>query len=291
MTKLKNVVNLQTTPKYLDYSKTLSEYLGAMRRYKVLNAEDQKKLIKKAQQGDKIAKEQLILTNQRFVYAIAKKYARNDNLMDIIQEANLGLIEAIDKFKIEYDVNFISYAVYYVVLYINQYLNNKDKVINKASYSRTARNINKIKNKYYGTNGIYPDEKTIREILFNEYNIKINDDSDCYDITIFSTESQLNSENFTIADSAIYNNNTSSTNAYNKEEEIEHYRNMIKKILNKLSDRERTIISMLYGIGYDAPYSVNDVAEELNLTVERIRQIKKETINKLYKNYKATLFD
>lgn len=291
MAKLKNIVNLQTTPKYLDYSKTLSEYLGMVRQYDVLNATEQKKLIKKAQEGDNIAKEQLILSNQRFIYAIAKRYGRNDNLMDIVQEANLGLIEAIGKFNTEFDVNFISYAVYYVILHINHYLNNKDKVVNKSSYSRTARNINKIKNKYYSTNGIYPNEETIREILLNEYNIKINDDSDCYDVTIFSTESPLNSENFTVADSTIYNDNTSSVNAYNKEEEIEHYRDMIRKILNKLSDRERTIISMLYGIGYDAPYSVNDVAEALNLTVERIRQIKNETINKLHENYRATLFD
>ena len=96
-------------------SETTNKYLFDIRRYPVLTAEDEKDIIQRIKNGDEVARRILIESNQRFVFAVARKYAKDENhLLDLISEGNMGLMEAIDCFDPSLGFKFITHAVWYI---------------------------------------------------------------------------------------------------------------------------------------------------------------------------------
>lgn len=278
-------IDLKTTPKYIGRSNIVSSYLEEIRKYRILTIEEEKEIFKRIKNGDVEARNEIIQSNQRFVFAVAKRYATNEiNLLDIINEANIGLIKAIDTFNEALGYKFTTYAVWYITREINAYLTNNENIIHKSNNIKTNKKLQKIKNEYFLKNGCNPSIIEIMDIFKEKYNCDIIDERDLYELTIDSIDSNISDDDsFTVDETYNYNAKSSVKNIYEQTENNDYNKILVKELLNNLSDRDETVIKLLYGIDYDRSYEINEISHILDLSSERIRQIKNTVITQLRK--------
>lgn len=279
-------IDLKSSPKFIGRSSTVSSYLEEIRKFPILNNDEEKEIFKKINNGENEYRDLIIQSNQRFVYAIAKRYATNEtNLLDIINEGNIGLIKAIDTFNADLGYKFTTYAIWYITREINYYINNNENIIYKSNNIKTNKKIQKIKNEFFLKNGYTPTLSEIINILSTQYKCEIIDKRDLYDLSISSLDSAVNDDDddFTVNDSYSFNSKSAINNLYEKTENNEYNTLLVSKLLNGLNEREETIIKLLFGIDYDRAYEIKEVSYILNMSSERIRQIKNEVLNKLKK--------
>ena len=219
----------------------------------------------------------------RFVFAVAKRYANQSNILDLVNEGNMGLLEAIDKFDWRLGNRFLSYAVWYIRKNISCYLSD-NAFIKKSNSRKMVPLINKITNEFYLVNGILPTNEQVAEILETKYDIPLKDLSYIYPIETISIDSKINQEDSsTFADTLIFTSETSSKNEYIETYNKEYSKKVIEKALAGLTEREQKIMRYLYGIGYDQEHTMDDAAVLFEMTKERIRQIKKACLKKMQK--------
>lgn len=278
-------IDLKTTPKYIGRSNIVSSYLEEIRKYRILTIEEEKEIFERIKNGDVEARNEIIQSNQRFVFAVAKRYATNEiNLLDIINEANIGLIKAIDTFNEALGYKFTTYAVWYITREINAYLTNNENIIHKSNNIKTNKKLQKIKNEYFLKNGCNPSIIEIMDIFKEKYNCDIIDERDLYELTIDSIDSNISDDDsFTVDETYNYNAKSSVKNIYEQTENNDYNKILVKELLNNLSDRDETVIKLLYGIDYDRSYEINEISHILDLSSERIRQIKNTVITQLRK--------
>lgn len=224
-------------------SKSLNSYLKEINKYPILSKEEELELILKAQFGDKTAIDKLIVSNLRFVITIAKKFiTQGVELEDLIQEGNLGLITSIKKFDPKQNVKFLSYAIWWIKQSLFSYLNMNSRLI------RLPVHI-------------------------------INEKSSDQDILKLDTENCIISESDDLNILDIIPN----TNCNAPDHEIiqEALKYEIDEMLNCLNDKEQEIIKYYFGINKDRQYTLDEIGEKLNLTRERVRQIKELVLNRL----------
>lgn len=277
-------IDFKSSPKFIGRSSTVYSYLEDIRKYPVLSIEEEQEIFKRIKNGENNLRDKIIESNQRFVFAIAKRYATTEtNLLDIINEGNIGLIKAIDTFDESLGYKFTTYAIWYITREINYFINNDDAIIQKSNNVKTNKKVEKIKNKFLALNGYYPSYDEIIKELKDKYNCNIIDKRDLFDLTIDSIDSSVtdDDDSFTINDSMSFNNKSSVYNLYIKEENNDYIRLLVNNLLPSLSEREETIIKLLFGIDYNRAYEINEVAYILDMSSERIRQIKMEALSKL----------
>lgn len=260
----------------------IDTYLDEIRKDKILTADEERALFAEYEKTkDKKIKDEIIRRNQRFVFAIAKRYAIDDKLMDLIEEGNIGLLIAFDNYDYHTGNRFCSYAVWYIRREINSYLINKDNIIRKSNSVKTATRVNRIRNAYFAENGRYPSEEEIIKILKNKYGIIINNKIDLVDLTVMGlNDAYDDSDNSSFENSSEFNLKTSVNNDYKTEEDNEYSNAIISYLLNSIKSRDRKIIKMAFGIGYLKEYTNEEIANELGLTKERVRQIKNACLDK-----------
>lgn len=272
-------VNIKT-PDYNDYLKT---YLKEVRKHPLLTQEQEIELFKRYEQGDKSVVNKIVESNMRFVFAVAKRYSNQSNILDLVNEGNMGLLEAIDKFDWRLGNRFLSYAVWYIRKNISTYLSD-NAFIKKTNSRRMVPLINKITNEFYLTNGVLPTNEQVAEILETKYNIPLKDLSYIYPIETISIDSKINQEDSsTFADSLIFTAETSSKNEIIDISNREYNKKIVEKALSGLTEREQKIMKYLYGIGYDQEHTMDDAADLFDMTKERIRQIKNACLKKMHK--------
>jgi len=227
-------------------------------------------LIKKAQKGDKESIEELIKSNQNLVVSIVKKYVNNNSssFEDLIQEGNLGLWQAIEKFDVNSKYEFSTYAVYWIKANISRYIQN-DTTIRKPNYLYEIQNkINKLRDEL--TNQLN------REPTNSELAIKVN-----------ITEKQL-----TDVENGIENTDTLDVeliNVLQNENSLCPYQNtefnMLKEqlsiLLDKLQLREKQILELRYGLNGQEMLSMSDIGSQFNISRERVRTIINSSLKKL----------
>lgn len=261
----------------------LALYLNDIRKYKTLTKEEEMELIKKAQAGDLEAKNHVILSNLRLVVNIAKGYrSKGMTLIDLISEGNLGLIRAVEKFKLEKGFRFSTYAVWWIKQSISKAIISKGREIRIPSYRYDI--LNKM-NKYITDTvqlvGIYPSIEEVAEHLGM-------DTQKIQDIMIeFQEPMSLHTE----IGEDIYLEDILSSSEEHFEEKI-YYKMMQQKlcdILNHLEEREKEILKLRFGLdGYEI-HTLEDIGKNFNITRERVRQIEKNTLKKLKKKYNKEL--
>ena len=273
---------------------SLKPYLKDVRKYEPITIEEERKLFERIKAGDESAKNELVKAHQRFVLAVAKRFSVGDNIMDLVQVGNIGMLQAIDKFDLNKNgedgkpIRFLSYAAWYIRREISFYLVN-NSLIRKTNNIKTVFKINKVKNNFFLENGRYPSVNELTDIIDKEYGIKIKDPSYLYDIetkylnTVFDEDNKRD----TFEKSWTFNEKSAEVNEYVGEAEKEHNKYIANKLLEHLSPREQTVLKRIYGIGCDKEYTIDEIAKELNLTRERVRQIKISSENKLKKLAKA----
>lgn len=290
------VVNLKSpTTDYFERTETLTRYYEDIRKYDVMSEEKEVEMFNLFKNGNKqeqeYARNFIINANQRFVVAMAKRFATNENILDLISEGNIGLIEAMKDFDVTKGNKFITFAVWYVRRAINNYCINYGNLVKKTNLSKTYHIIAQATNKFIQTEYRQPTLEELLEIVNKEHKADIKSIEDIIDTKISSIDEGFNSEDDDAAfgEMSLYNSYSSSFNEYEKISNDDFNNKLISSMLGKLPEREKTIIKMVFGIGYYREYELQEIAEELGLTTERVRQIKNSVIQEIKEKYKNVM--
>ena len=292
------VVNLKSpTTDYFERTETLTRYYEDIRKYDVMSEEKEVEMFNLFKNGNKqeqeYARNFIINANQRFVVAMAKRFATNENILDLISEGNIGLIEAMKDFDITKGNKFITFAVWYVRRAINNYCINYGNLVKKTNLSKTYHVIAQATNKFIQTEYRQPTLEELLEIVNKEHKADIKSIEDIIDTKISSIDEGFNSEDddAVFGEMSLYNSYSSSFNEYEKISNDDFNNKLISSMLGKLPEREKTIIKMVFGIGYYREYELQEIAEELGLTTERVRQIKNSVLKEIKEKYKNVMND
>ena len=257
-------------------SDILNIYMRDINKIPVLSSEEEFRTATLSKNGNIKAREKLITANLRFVVSVACNYQNQGmKIEDLINVGNFGLIKAASKFEPNKNFKFISYAVWWIRQAILQELANNSRIVRYPLNRVSAiHNIGKTKEQLKQQ---YCREPSKEEIA-SELNMSLNDvelamsaslTTICFDKPLDTGMSFLDiyhdSEEESI-DQDILNN---SSNAY------------IEKKLSILNEREQIIIKMYFGFNYDNPHTLEEIGKRLNITRERVRQLKDKAINTL----------
>ncbi len=250
----------------------------------------EKELFERMRAGDTTAREILIKANLRFVVSVAKHY-QNQGLSfeDLVSEGNLGLLTALKRYEPERDLKFLSYAVWWIRQSILQSLVDNGKMVRipinkKDSLQRVNKRIAKLEQELQR-------KPTVDEIVEAMAETGDNRDLDADDISniLRSNLTQISLD----APYGEINNDSEATlldvlpsSNYNNANKMEDIQSEIDGILKNLTETERSIVEMYYGVLCDRKYTLEEIGEKFMLTRERIRQIKEKAIRKLRNNPK-----
>lgn len=259
---------------------TLAIYLKEINRIPLLSREDEEKYATLAAQGDKEAREILIKSNLRFVVNVAKKF-RNKGLpmSDLINEGNIGLINAIEKYDVTRGYHFISYAVWWIRQAILKAIGEKSKMI-RLPLNRFGElvQIDKARKVMYETLGREPDASEIAEHL----NMDRRDVAELLNISreYVSLDAPVKAGT---RDASLVGDFIEDKNVPQPEDAAvnESLRTEVGKLLAKLPEKEAAILKQRYGLGGEKPKSLKEIGDLFHLTKERIRQIEKRAILRL----------
>ena len=259
-------------------SPSLDKYLHEIGKVPLISAEEEVALAKKIKKGDDEALSKLIRANLRFVVSVSKQYQNQGlTLPDLINEGNLGLIKAAQKFDETRGFKFISYAVWWIRQAILQALAEQSRIV-RLPLNKIG-SINKVNNAFARLEQEFQREPTaleIAEILDMAPKevreaLKVNTRHISMDAPLVSEE-----EN-TLYD-VMLSSDSSSPDANLLDESLQQE---IKRSLSTLSARESDILKLYYGLGGEPPYSLEEIGKLFSLTRERVRQIKEKAIKRL----------
>lgn len=260
-------------------SQSLEKYLQEIGKVDLISPEEEVQLAIKIKTGDQRALDRLTKANLRFVVSVAKQYQNQGlTLPDLINEGNLGLIKAAQRFDETRGFKFISYAVWWIRQSILQALAEQSRIVrlplNKVGLT------NRISKAFQQLEQEYEREPTAEE-LADLLEIPIDEVAATLSMSLrhVSTDCPLaDGEENTLIDVLI------NPNATKTDEFVEHYESLkleINRSLSALTDRQRDVLCYFFGIGCDNAMSLEDIGERFNLTRERVRQIKDKAITKL----------
>ena len=250
----------------------IKKYCEECAKYPLITKEDEKKLTEKSRAGNKEARQKLINSNLRLVILIAKKYLDSGiELMDLIQEGNIGLINAADKYDPSYNTKFSTYAAYWIKMRIRKAIKEKGNTIKvPIGAIRKFGKLSQAKIDFENKNGREPTDEELQEIT--SLSIKFIQRTEEAPIPICNTslDSSNNDDENMNLESLISNTNDNLEENAEKIEKSEK----INKILNKLPALERYVLKNYYGIGVN-PKTLQEIGNDLNYTKVHIWQVKK----------------
>ncbi len=260
-------------------SATLEKYFNEVSKLDLLSAEEEVELASRIKEGDQVALEKLVKANLRFVVSVAKQYHHSKvPLNDLINEGNLGLIKAAQMFDATKGFKFISYAVWWIRQSIMQALDNHSRMVRIPSNKINGLSkINQAISRMEQTYERQPTEEELAEFLEVEINEVKN--------TNYASMKQLSldapfeeGEGNSLLDVL---NDPEADSLGTDYIDSGSLRGELSRILSMLSEREREILIRFFGIGSEYSQSLDDIAAELGLTRERVRQIKENALKKL----------
>ncbi|MDG4946992.1 sigma-70 family RNA polymerase sigma factor [Weeksellaceae bacterium KMM 9713] len=257
---------------------SLDKYLQEIGKVDLITAEEEVELAQRIKAGDKVALEKLTKANLRFVVSVAKQYQNQGlSLPDLINEGNLGLIKAAQRFDETRGFKFISYAVWWIRQSILQALAEQSRIV-RLPLNKIG-SINKINKAYASLEQEHERAPSAEEI------------SDQLDMTEEDVkESMKNSGRHVSMDAPLVEGEDS--NLYDvlrsgespnpdKELMIESLRVEIERSLQTLTPREADLIRLYFGLNGNHPMTLEEIGETFDLTRERVRQIKEKAIRRL----------
>ena len=268
--------------KYVKQDETVLAYMRDIKNTKILTAEEELTLVLSAQKGDMDSQNKLIASHQRFVYALAKQYATiNNDILDYVNEGNIGLITAIKTFDPSRGFRFITYASHYIRREMVEYMNALRNIVHSPTNNKYASKVKKLKNDYFNKYGAYPTENQLIEMFKDKYNMKVQDTSDLLEVTMEDIAYDRDTDHGVKAENN-FNNRSASYNDYEDVVEKDYIKNMVITCINTLKEKEADIISMLYGIGkYEYPVPTDDVAIKYNITTASVNMIRNKVLDKM----------
>jgi len=260
-------------------SQSLEKYLQEIGKVELISPEEEVRLAGLIKQGDQGALDRLTKANLRFVVSVAKQYQNQGlSLPDLINEGNLGLIKAAQRFDETRGFKFISYAVWWIRQSILQSLAEQARIVrlplNKVGLTnRIQKAFSQLEQEYERE----PSADEIAELL------KLDIDEVTSTLSINARHVSMDTplsegEDGTLIDLM------ANPNATPTEKNIEHDESLkmeIERSLKALTERQKEVICYFFGIGIDHPMSLEDIGDHFSLTRERVRQIKDKAITKL----------
>ena len=265
---------------------SINLYLKEIRQFPLLTAEEEKDLLDKIKKGDRLAKERLVEANLRLVVSIAKKYQNNGlPLLDLIQEGNIGLFHAVEKFEPERGFRFSTYASWWIKQTISRSLDNISKMIRMPAY--VVEDVNKLKNAERALTIELGRTPSLEEVA-NSMKISVEKVSRLYD-----NYREVSSLDVSVGDDeeATMGELIADTNSLSPEEtvDIQAEAEVLDMILGTLENRESEVIRYRYGLMDGEPRTLEEVGHIFGLTKERIRQIEAKALRKLRNPFRAKL--
>lgn len=262
---------------------SLDTYLADIAKEELLTPEEEVQLAQRIKQGDQAALERLVRANLRFVVSVAKQYQHQGlSLPDLINEGNIGLIKAAQRFDETRGFKFISYAVWWIRQSILQAIAEQSRLVrlplNQIGWvNKILKEAALLEQKLERTptpqevaDSLKMPVEKVREAFkisskHNSLDAPIVEDEDVSLIDVFVPDGSPHTDDPLMKESL----------------SIE-----IQRALSSLSPKERDIINMFFGIGYKQPYTLDEIAIKYNLTRERVRQIKEKAIRRLKQSHR-----
>ena len=268
-------------------SESLEKYLQEIGKVDLISPEEEVKLALRIKQGDQAALDKLTKANLRFVVSVAKQYQNQGlTLPDLINEGNLGLIKAAQRFDETRGFKFISYGVWWIRQSIMQALAEQSRIVrlplNKVGLTnRISRAFSHLEQEFERT-------PTTEELAFF-LDIEAEEVSATMNVAArhVSMDSPLSDgEESTLIDVLINGNADSADKQIMFNDSL---KKEIARSLSILTERQKEVICYFYGIGMEQPLSLEDIGMKFSLTRERVRQIKDKAITKLRTTSKSNL--
>ena len=268
-------------------SQSLEKYLQEIGKVDLLTPEEEVDLAKRIKSGDQVALEKLTKANLRFVVSVAKQYQNQGlSLSDLINEGNLGLIKAAQRFDETRGFKFISYAVWWIRQSILQALAEQSRIV-RLPLNKVG-SLNKINKAFSELEQAYEREPSAEELAEQ---LEIPTEEVETTLGVAARHVSMDAPFVTGEDNSLLdvleNGTTGETDL-----ELEYKQSLRKEIdrsLSTLTERQCDVIKLYFGIGVEHPMSLEDIGEKFGLTRERVRQIKDKAINKLRSTSRSKL--
>lgn len=266
-------------------SASLDKYLQEIGHEELLTTDEEVELAQRIRKGDKRALERLTKANLRFVVSVAKQYQNQGlSLPDLINEGNVGLIKAAEKFDETRGFKFISYAVWWIRQSILQAIAEQSRLVRLplnqvGSVNKITRELNKFEQEHERKPSVdeiaervdLPEDKIADAMKANSRHVSM-------DAPIADGE-----------DSSMIDFLSGDSSNTDKELAIESLKAEVSRILKLLTDKEQKVLRAFFGIDGSPEMTLDEIGEKYNLTRERVRQIKEKALRRLRHNTKNKL--
>ena len=257
---------------------SLDKYLQDIGKEELITAEEEVELARRIKQGDHNSLEKLIKANLRFVVSVAKQYQNQGlSLPDLINEGNIGLIKAAKRFDETRGFKFISYAVWWIRQSIIQAAAEQSRIVRLplnqiGSLNKIRKATSKLEQQYQRL----PTTYEIADLMeLPEYKV---DKAMTISKKYISVDAPIHPDDDTKFLDIYLNEDSTATDSILMRESLHRE---IQRSLSTLTDKERDVINLYYGIGLNNGLTLEEIGEKFDLTRERVRQIKEKAIRRL----------
>ena len=266
---------------------TLDKYLADIAKESLLTTEEEVALAQRIKEGDQVALDKLVRANLRFVVSVAKQYQNQGmSLQDLINEGNLGLVKAAQRFDETRGFKFISYAVWWIRQSILQAVAEQARIIRLpmnqvGALAKVKKAVSLLEQKLERRPTLkeiaeelnMPEDKVDQLLSLNSRAVStdapLDDEDDANFLDVYIPEDEVQT------DARVEQESTSKA---------------IRKSLDMLNEKERTIICMYFGLGTSREYSLEEIAMKLDISRERTRQIRDRALKRLKSEPNSPLF-
>ena len=264
----------------------LDKYLADIAKEPMITPDEEVELAQKIKMGDQIALDRLVRANLRFVVSVAKQYQNQGlSLADLINEGNVGLIKAAQRFDETKGFKFISYAVWWIRQAILQAVAEQSRMV-RLPLNQVGL-LSRVKKTASSLEQLYQRKPTIKEIADEldmpedkvEAILKINAKEVSMDAPV------TNDDDLTFIDTVVPEDNNNADRVVVSESESAE----IKRSLSVLSERERQVIIYYFGLDSNKNYTLEEIGYMMDMTRERVRQVKDKALKKLRLRSKKNL--
>jgi RNA polymerase primary sigma factor len=274
----KSITNLE--------SRSLDKYLQEIGKEELINAEEEVELARRIKQGDQLALEKLTRANLRFVVSVAKQYQNQGlSLPDLINEGNLGLIKAAQRFDETRGFKFISYAVWWIRQSILQAIAEHSRIVRLPL--NQVGSLNKLNKAFSKLEQQFEREPTEEELA---QQLDLAEDKVKDSIQISGRHISMDAPLVSGEESTLYDVMVNSDSPKADRDLLKESLQMeIERTLDTLSEREKEIIKLYFGIGMNHGLTIDEIGEKFDLTRERVRQIKEKALKRLRQSTRSRL--
>ena len=264
-------------------SASLERFLSDISKVQMIGADEEVELARKIKAGDEDALNKLVTTNLRFVVSVAKQYQNQGiGLQDLINEGNLGLIKAAQRFDETRGFKFISYAVWWIRQAILQAIADQSRIVRlplnqvgvinkiKKETARLEQTLNRLPTTEEIANAMDMPVYKVAEIM------KMNNHPQSIDSPIAPNEETR------FVDVFVHDNDENTDTSLMKES----LSSEINDLLKTLPDKEADVLRLFFGIGTSHEYTLDEIGDKLELSRERVRQIKERALKRLRQSAK-----